>query len=215
MEEARSVQVHFEPIPPQSLGVSVSGSGEVLSYPAGIFCAASCTATFDEGSTVYLVASADPGYLFGGWSGSCSGGLVCAVPMDGSESASAEFEREIPIGEAPSPRVPRAPAVLPTPTVTLRRLRNDARRVDVVSATISGPGHLSVAAPLLRHVQSDPGGSGAVTLPVALNGAGEAALRRSPHHRLRVEVTVVFMPTYRGTPAGATTAVTFTLRGGP
>jgi hypothetical protein len=215
MEEARSVDVHFEPIPPQPLGVSVSGSGEVLSYPAGIICPASCTATFDEGSTAYLVASADPGYLFGGWNGSCSGGgLVCAVRMDGSESASAEFEREIPT-EATFARVPRAPAVLPTPEVTLRRLRNDARRVDLVSATISGPGHLSIGDRLLRHVQADPGGGGAVTLPVALNGAGEAALRRSPHHRLRVEVTAVFMPTYRGTPAGATTDVTFTSRGGP
>src|SRR4051812_25129339 len=61
---------------PQHL-ISVSstgaGTGTIFSAPAGISCAGSCSASFDRSSTATLVASPDPGSVFAGWSGDCSG----------------------------------------------------------------------------------------------------------------------------------------------
>ncbi|HEU4683352.1 MAG TPA: hypothetical protein VFS39_02465 [Nitrospira sp.] len=57
-----------------------SGQGTVTSSPAGIACGASCSAPFDSGITVSLVASAAAGSVFAGWSGgTCSGTDGCTV----------------------------------------------------------------------------------------------------------------------------------------
>ena len=53
-------------------------SGKVTSRPAAISCPPTCTATFDKGAQVRLVATAGPRSTFVGWTGVCSGKTTCA-----------------------------------------------------------------------------------------------------------------------------------------
>jgi Divergent InlB B-repeat domain len=105
MSQAESLTAQFAPIPPETLSVSLGGSGEgtVMSAPAGIDCPGACSASFDEGSQVTLTAIAAPGSAFAGWSGAgCSGtATTCTVAMTEAEALSAQFTQ-------PSP--PAAPA---------------------------------------------------------------------------------------------------------
>ncbi|GFE60844.1 LamG-like jellyroll fold domain-containing protein, partial [Geobacter sp. AOG2] len=67
------------------------GTGVVTSTPAGINCGATCSANFDSGTSVSLVASPDPGSVFSGWSGACSGTGACTVTS--AQSVTATFTR--------------------------------------------------------------------------------------------------------------------------
>ena len=51
-----------------SVAKAGDGSGTVTSSPAGIDCGATCAAGFDDGTAVTLVAVADAGSEFTGWS---------------------------------------------------------------------------------------------------------------------------------------------------
>ena len=69
-----------------------TGSGTVTSSPSGIDCGGTCTAEFEEGSTVKLTAAADPDSEFREWTGACSGaGVSCEVTMSEAKSVSAQF----------------------------------------------------------------------------------------------------------------------------
>jgi hypothetical protein len=73
-----------------SLAVHVTGSGTVSSTPPGIDCPGSCSATFPEGSTVALSATAGQGLSLT-WGGACSGSGDCSVPIAADTSVSATF----------------------------------------------------------------------------------------------------------------------------
>ena len=76
----------------QTLSVSVSGSGSVVSNPAGINCPSSCSAGFAANTTVSLSANPASGWSFAGWGGACSGlGNPCSVTMSNAKSVSATF----------------------------------------------------------------------------------------------------------------------------
>jgi hypothetical protein len=211
MSEAKAVAVSFEPIPQLSLSVSKTGTlqGTVTSYPYGISCPGTCSASFDQGSTVYLLAAPSPGSGFGGFSGGgCEGTApICAVPMSQAWAVGADFAPQTPPIEAPPVSSGRAPTVLPTPTLTLRKL--PAKRGALLAATVSSAGWVSVLNPRLRRLAVEVGAAGTATLPLVLSGAGRAALRRSGHHRLRVTVIATFLPIYRGSIAVARTVVSF------
>src|SRR5207302_859989 len=87
-----------------TLGISVDGEGTVRSTPAGIECRRSCSARFDRGSRVLLVAQPDPGRRFAGWSGACSGTGDCLLDLGGDASAGARFEPDSPPPPPPKPR---------------------------------------------------------------------------------------------------------------
>lgn len=79
---------------------SIDGAGgTVWSTPAGINCQLSgsmCSAAFEPGSTVTLVAFADTSSEFLGWSGACSGtDTMCIVPMDQARTVIARFGRPV------------------------------------------------------------------------------------------------------------------------
>jgi hypothetical protein len=59
-----------------------TGTGSVVSTPAGIDCGGTCTAQFNQGTTVNLFVSAGPGSMFAGWSGGCSGTGPCVASSD-------------------------------------------------------------------------------------------------------------------------------------
>jgi hypothetical protein len=72
---------------------SVAGSGSVTSSPAGISCGTACSFQFDMGTNVTLTATPDPGSVFLGWSGACSGVSTCPLSIDGDKSVIANFDR--------------------------------------------------------------------------------------------------------------------------
>ncbi|HEY2923209.1 MAG TPA: InlB B-repeat-containing protein [Candidatus Binatia bacterium] len=76
-----------------SATVAGTGKGVVTSNPAGINCKTNCSANFASGTSVTLIATANPGSVFSGWSGDadCSDGTVT---MSSSKSCTATFTVE-------------------------------------------------------------------------------------------------------------------------
>lgn len=64
------------------LGAEVIGPGRVVSNPAGINCGPDCRETVACGSTMVLTALPNPGAVFVGWSGACTGG-TCTLTATG------------------------------------------------------------------------------------------------------------------------------------
>ena len=77
-----------------------TGSGTVISNPAGINCGADCSETYTSGTQVTLTATADPGSTFNGWSGGgCSGtATTCMVTLSGDTTVNADFTTG-PVGQ--------------------------------------------------------------------------------------------------------------------
>jgi len=73
------------------LSAAKTGDGTITSAPGGILCGATCSAAFDEGTQVQLVANPDPGWTFDGWEGACSGTGACVVSMSSVRSVTAHF----------------------------------------------------------------------------------------------------------------------------
>lgn len=75
-----------------TLALALSGTGRVVSQPAGVDCTASCEATFPAGTVVTLTAAPAPGQSFAGWAGACSGAAsTCVVTMNQARSVSSSF----------------------------------------------------------------------------------------------------------------------------
>lgn len=82
------------------LSVSRTGGGVVTSEPAGIYCGAQCSRSFDLGSAVTLTASPDPTAQFAGWTGACSGAsTTCVVTVDAAQSVSARFTARLAVSK--------------------------------------------------------------------------------------------------------------------
>jgi serine protease len=76
-----------------------TGSGTVVSSPAGINCGSDCSETYDGTSTanISLQATTGSGDTFEGWSGDCSGtSTTCQVTLDGSKNVIATFTAPTP-----------------------------------------------------------------------------------------------------------------------
>jgi hypothetical protein len=92
MVEATSVTATFVKGPTLTLSVTVHGTGEVISEPAGIDCAeGTCSASFPKNTVVTLTAQPDDLVsVFGGWSGDASGDLASVeVTMSGNSDKAA------------------------------------------------------------------------------------------------------------------------------
>lgn len=70
---------------------SGSGSGTVVSTPAGINCGSSCSASFASGTSVTLNPTAGANSVFAGWSGDCTGTASCIVDMSAARNVTATF----------------------------------------------------------------------------------------------------------------------------
>lgn len=91
MSAARSVSATFVRIT-YPLTVTRTGSGTVVSSPAGISCGGTCTKAFNSGTAVTLSAKPATGMVFSGWSGACSGtASTCRVSMSEALAVGATF----------------------------------------------------------------------------------------------------------------------------
>jgi hypothetical protein len=70
---------------------SGSGSGGISSNPAGVACGATCSAQFAPGQALTLSAAADPGSIFTGWLGACTGRGSCEFTPAANTTVSASF----------------------------------------------------------------------------------------------------------------------------
>ena len=68
-----------------------AGAGTITSSPSGINCPGTCTASFAQGTQVTLTAVPGKNYIFGGWSGGCTGTGVCTVTINAAMSVTASF----------------------------------------------------------------------------------------------------------------------------
>ena len=69
-----------------------SGSGVITSVPGGVNCGPTCLFQYAHGTTVTLIAAADPGSVFTGWSGGgCSGTVSCTVTLNADTAVTATF----------------------------------------------------------------------------------------------------------------------------
>jgi hypothetical protein len=75
-----------------TLSVAVSGSGSVVSVPAGITCGATCSASFATATSVTLTATPAAGQVFSGWGGDCAGtAATCTLTMQAARTVTAGF----------------------------------------------------------------------------------------------------------------------------
>jgi hypothetical protein len=89
------VGAHF--VTKQMLTVTVTGSGAVVSEPAGIDCGTTCTALFNPGALITLTARPNPGNDFAGWTGPCAVATAsCTVTMNQMTFVSAAFRATPP-----------------------------------------------------------------------------------------------------------------------
>jgi hypothetical protein len=96
---ARSEPIEVDALPQRQLLINRAGdgSGTVTSSPGGISCGATCDAPFAEGTVVTLVATADAGSEFTGWSGDCAGSVACDVTLGTADAeAIAHFAKIAP-----------------------------------------------------------------------------------------------------------------------
>jgi len=70
---------------------SGTGFGTVIDDLGKLDCGDDCSGVYQLGATVTLTAVPAPGSSFAGWSGACSGGGTCVVPVTGIHSVDAAF----------------------------------------------------------------------------------------------------------------------------
>jgi hypothetical protein len=100
------------PPPPRfTLTVTKAGTGTGFVGATGIDCGTTCAASFDQGLSVSLVAVADDGSEFTGWTGGgCSGTGQCVVTLSADTGVTARFDH-----------VDRAPPIVSTLHTAARR----------------------------------------------------------------------------------------------
>lgn len=79
---------------PLNVSLGGNGTGTVTSEPAGIDCGATCSASFDYGTTITLTPIAGVGSTFAGWSNVCFDLGPCAVDLREETSLTANFVLE-------------------------------------------------------------------------------------------------------------------------
>ena len=71
---------------------SGTGSGTIISFPAGINCGNTCHFLFKKNAKVTLTALPDPGSTFVGWSGACRGAeSTCRLKVKKAKTVTANF----------------------------------------------------------------------------------------------------------------------------
>ena len=100
MQGETQVFATFAAIPPTQHALTViltgTGSGTVSSEQKGIDCGGTCSATFNEGTSVTLTPAAAAGSQFDGWGGACTGNGGCTVTMNREQIIAVRFQPVAP-----------------------------------------------------------------------------------------------------------------------
>jgi hypothetical protein len=84
------------PAPPPgtfALTIAKSGSGSVTSNLAGINCGNDCNEAYANNTSITLIATPEPGFIFKGWGGSCNGmSTSCTLVMSAARNVLVTFE---------------------------------------------------------------------------------------------------------------------------
>jgi hypothetical protein len=98
LDTMRQVEASFASIQPRfDLDVVRIGNGFVGSTPGGIECGTSCTASFEQGTEVELVAAPSSGWRFSHWDGDCIGVGACTLTMEGPRQVEGVFVEQFPL----------------------------------------------------------------------------------------------------------------------
>jgi subtilisin family serine protease len=178
-----------------SVSKSGGGTGTVTSSPAGISCGTSCSAVYDNGTTVTLTAAADAGAAFTGWSGDCSGTGTCTVTMSADHSVTATFAAQphtlsVAVGGAGGGTVTSSPAGISCPgtcsasfaggsTVTLTATPTSGSSFSSWSGDCSGTGTCTVTM-TADHAVSASFAASAPRLTVTKSGSGSGTVTSTP-----------------------------------
>lgn len=97
MDEAKSVSATFAPL---VLTVSKLGTGNgtitSITPPSPLMnCDSTCSISYIQGTWVTLKATPNPGNIFTGWSGACTGKGTCSVTMNTPQTVNANFVPDI------------------------------------------------------------------------------------------------------------------------
>ncbi|HEY8082569.1 MAG TPA: hypothetical protein VIE64_03290 [Solirubrobacterales bacterium] len=160
-----------------------SGSGNVVSSPAGIDCGPQCSASFEEQSTVVLSASAAPGSTFVGWfGGGCSGTGNCVLKIPRyNVKVTAAFN------------VKKKPP--PPNNFQLGKVKHPSTGVVTIRVKVPAPGTFTATAPRMKTIKAQVKTPGQFTLPLRLSSKGLADLKASQGGQLRIKVKFTFSPT--------------------
>ena len=100
MSADMQVTATFSALPPGMVVITVTpigtGSGRVMSTPAGVDCPGSCSMPVSAGTKVSLAAQPDTGSTFTGWGGGCSGNGGCSVTASSDVTVWANFTTNVP-----------------------------------------------------------------------------------------------------------------------
>lgn len=169
---------------PHRLTVSnPTGGGTVTSSPAGINCGAVCSLVLLNGTPVSLVASANPGFAFAGFSGACAG-PACSLTLNTDKTVTANFS-----------------AFKLARKATLNRKKGTA----TLTVTLGGPGQLTLTGKKTKRQSKAVSAAGRVKLLVKAKGKAATALRK--RGKAKVKFTVTYTPT-GGVSASAVKSVT-------
>jgi hypothetical protein len=201
----------------QALTATTSGAGDgvITSSPAGINCGEACEAEFNSGATVALTASPDPGSVFSGWSGACSGTATCQLTMTSAKAVSAEFSPAPPMVVAAPGSAAALLGARSIPQAADFRLGAPSLHGDVVTlpVTAPGPGTLVATGGRLRRAETPVAAAGPAKLRLHLNRKGRAAVAHRNAGRLAAQVTVTFVPSQGGTKMARVRKVIFGIGG--
>jgi len=92
MDSNKNVTATFSSVYTLTVTKSGTGSGTVISSPAGINCGTTCSYQFASGTSVTLTATPDATSSFGGWSGDVTGtSSTTTVTMNSNKNVTATF----------------------------------------------------------------------------------------------------------------------------
>jgi probable HAF family extracellular repeat protein len=133
------------PSPHLSVTLAGSGTGMVISDPAGINCPAACSASYKTGTNVHLTASPLTGSAFTGWSGACSGTGACNLLMNTpGKEVTATFNLASP-GFSLTPAIPSLtvqPGGQVTDVITIAPLNGAFANAVQLACAVAGPAPL-------------------------------------------------------------------------
>ena len=174
-----------------SLLLAASGTGSVISSPAGINCSASCTASFTAGTSVSLTASPAAGSIFSGWSTNCSGTGPCNVMMNSDEFVSATFSSDFSIQPALG-SLTSQPGGQVTDVITITPQNGSVESTVQLSCKVTGSTPTATCG--LSPTSVTPGANPAKsTLTVKVPGVS-AQLSRESRHQFPATLLPVFLP---------------------